>query len=72
MWPREFSEDREFIAQAGLVEDMEQYQEVEEIYHRWPGRRSFLRGKLGLRVSSRRVRSLATELFAEASRTSVL
>jgi hypothetical protein len=72
IWSREFSADREFIAQAGQVETMEQYMEAEEIFHRWPGCRSFLRGTLGLRVSSRRLRRLVTELFAEANRTNVL
>jgi len=66
IWSREFSADREFIAQAGQVENMEQYLEVEEVFHRWPGCRSFLRGKLGLRVSSRRVHRLVTVAFTDA------
>ena len=66
IWSREFSADRDFIAQAGRVENVAQYEEAEEVFHRWPGCRSFLRGALGLRVSSRRVRQLVTELFAEA------
>jgi hypothetical protein len=65
IWPREFSVDREFVAQAGQVENMEQYLEVVEVFHRWPGRRSFLRGKLGLRVSSRRVHRLVSAAFAD-------
>jgi len=66
IWSQEFSADREFIAQAGRVESMAQYTEAEEVFHRWPGCRSFLRGRLGLRVSSRRVRRLAAALFADA------
>jgi len=66
VWSREFSADREFIAQAGRVENMEQYLEVEEVFRRWPDCRSFLRGTLGLRVSSRRVRRLVTAAFADA------
>jgi hypothetical protein len=66
IWSREFSADRDFIAQAGQVENVEQYLEVAEIFHRWPGCRSFLRGKLGLRVSSRRVHRLVAAAFADA------
>jgi len=66
IWSREFSVDRDFIAQAGKVETMEQYLEVEEVFHRWPSCRSFLRGKLGLRVSSRRLRRLVAAVFADA------
>jgi len=66
IWSREFSADREFIAQAGQVENMAQYLGVVEVFHRWPGCRSFLRGKLGLRVSSRRVHRLVAAAFAEA------
>ena len=66
IWSREFSADREFIAQAGQVENMEQYLELAEVFHRWPGCRSFLRGKLGLRVSSRRLQRLVVVAFADA------
>jgi len=63
LMPRIFSADRDFITQVGQVETMEQYKQVEEYFHRWPGCRSFLRGKLGLRVTSRRVRRLVEELL---------
>ena len=64
LFPREFTPDRDFIDQVGQVENMEQYGDVEEGFRRWPSCRSFLRGKLGLRVTSRRVRRLVDELFA--------
>jgi hypothetical protein len=65
--PRAFSADREFIAQVGQVETMEQYREIEDGFHRWPGCRSFLRGTLCLRVSTRRVRRLVESLLLSSS-----
>ena len=65
LMPRAFEADRDFIMQVGQVETMDQYVDVEEGFHRWPGCRSFLRGKLRLRVTSRRVRRLVEELIAE-------
>jgi hypothetical protein len=65
--PRVFSTDRDFIAQVAQVKTMDEYNEVEAGFHRWPGCRSFLRGKLCLRVSSRRVRRLVESLLVSAS-----
>ena len=59
-----FADDWDFIRQAGLVESMAEYIEVENCFRRAVNYNSALRGALRLRVSSRRIRRIANELFS--------
>jgi hypothetical protein len=58
--------DLVFLARVGRVRTIAQYDAEEAVLRRSHRRSSFLRGKLRLRVSSRRVRHLVVALLAQA------
>lgn len=63
-----FAADRKFLARVGRVETMDRYSEIEERFRRGCGRRSRPRKLFRLRVSTKRLRLLVAEAFAQASR----